>query len=139
MINFPYVIFTRMKSLFFLNMLYKLFSLLTIVSSIMLILSVNPVHAVLYLILTFINAAILFIYLGLEFISVLILIVYIGAVAILFLFVVMMLNIKLIEIQENLIRFMPISIIIGLLFFFEIYTILNHIFSYYDTYFLLEN
>ena len=119
-------------------MLYKLFSILTILSSIMLILTINPVHAVLYLIITFINAAILFLFLGLEFISIIILIVYIGAVAILFLFVVMMLNIKLIEIQENLIRFIPISIIVSLLFFFEIYTILSNIVEYHDRFFLLE-
>ena len=61
----------------------------------------NPVHSVLFLILVFFNSAGLLVLLGLEFFAMIFLVVYVGAIAVLFLFVVMMLNIKLAEISEK--------------------------------------
>ena len=81
--------------------LFYLFSTLCILSGIMVIRSKNPVHSVLFLILVFCNASGLLILLGLDFFAMVFLVVYVGAIAVLFLFVVMMLNIKLVEINET--------------------------------------
>ena len=85
----------------------------------------NPVHSVFYLIFTFVNVSALFFLLGVEFLAVIFLIVYVGAVSILFLFVVMMLNIKLVEWTESLTRFVPITLVIGLIFLSQATTLLD--------------
>jgi NADH-quinone oxidoreductase subunit J len=72
---------------------FYLFAALTVVSAVMVILARNPVHAVLWLILSFFNAAGLFVLLGAEFLAMILVVVYVGAVAVLFLFVVMMLDV----------------------------------------------
>ena len=77
-------------------MLFSLYFLI-LVSGLLVITSKNTVQSVLYLILVFLLCSLLFIYLGADFIGLIILIVYIGAIAVLFLFVVMMLNIRLLE------------------------------------------
>jgi NADH:ubiquinone oxidoreductase subunit 6 (subunit J) len=66
----------------------------------MIIVSKNPIHSILYLILVFCNITFVLIILGVEFIAIIFLIVYVGAIAVLFLFVVMMLNIKILELDE---------------------------------------
>lgn len=76
-------------------LLFYMFAAVLIASAIMVISAKNPVHSVLFLILAFFNAAGLFVMLGAEFLAMLIVIVYVGAVAVLFLFVVMMLDIKI--------------------------------------------
>ena len=96
--------------------LFIIFATLSIISAAMTIAASNPVHSVFSLIFTFVNASALFFLLGVEFLAVIFLIVYVGAVSILFLFVVMMLNIKLVEWTESLTRFVPITLIIGLVF-----------------------
>lgn len=106
------------------NILFLLFSSIAIISAIMVIASNNPIHSVVSLILTFVNAAGLLILLKIDFISMMFIVVYVGAVAVLFLFVVMMLNIKLNEISENLYRYAPIGALISLIFFLEIFIIL---------------
>ena len=73
------------------------------------------------MILAFINAAFLLLLLGLEFLPILFCIVYAGAIGIMFLFVVMLLNIKLVEISENATRYLPIGVIIGFIFLYQIY------------------
>ena len=105
--------------------LFYLFSTLCILSGIMTIRSKNPVHSVLFLILVFCNASGLLILLGLDFFAMVFLVVYVGAIAVLFLFVVMMLNIKLVEINENILRYLPIGGLIGLIFLFEIFLIID--------------
>ena len=85
----------------------------------------NPVHSVFYLIFTFVNVSALFFLLGVEFLAVIFLIVYVGAVSILFLFVVMMLNIKLVEWTESLTRFVPITLVIGLIFLSQATSLLD--------------
>jgi len=105
--------------------LFYLFSTLCILSGIMVIRSKNPVHSVLFLILVFCNASGLLILLGLDFFAMVFLVVYVGAIAVLFLFVVMMLNIKLVEINENILRYLPIGGFIGLIFLFEIFLIID--------------
>lgn len=105
--------------------LFEIFAILSIISAAMTIAASNPVHSVFYLIFTFVNASALFFLLGVEFLAVIFLIVYVGAVSILFLFVVMMLNIKLVEWTESLTRFVPITLIIGLVFLSQVTTLLS--------------
>jgi NADH-quinone oxidoreductase subunit J len=76
----------------------------------------NPVHSILFLILVFLNTAMLLISLGIDFLGIFIIIVYVGAIAILFLFVIMMLNIKLTELNEGIYKYLPIGFFFGLLF-----------------------
>ena len=73
------------------------------------VLSRNPVHSVLWLILAFMSAAGLFVLLGAEFVAMLLMIVYVGAVAVLFLFVVMMLDVDFAELKAGMAQYMPIG------------------------------
>jgi NADH-quinone oxidoreductase subunit J len=84
---------------------FYLFASLVILSGALVILSRNPVHSVLWLILAFFNAAGLMVLVGAEFIAMLLVIVYVGAVAVLFLFVVMMLDIDFAELRSGLTRY----------------------------------
>lgn len=84
-----------------------------IAAGFMVISSTNPVHAIFSLVLAFGFATILLIAEGAEFLGILFTIVYVGAIAILFLFVVMMLNIRLVELLDNATRYVPIGFIIG--------------------------
>ena len=108
------------------SILFYIFSSIALIASIMVINSKNPVHSVLFLILVFCNSAGLFILLGVEFLAITFIIVYVGAIAILFLFVVMMLNIKLVELNENMLRYLPIGALIGIIFLFEIFLVLEN-------------
>ena len=108
------------------DLLFYLFSSMTLISGIMVIQSRNPVHSVLFLILVFFNAAGLLVLLGLDFFAMIFLVVYVGAIAVLFLFVVMMLNIKIAEISEIRLRYLPIGGVLGILFLFEILLIVDN-------------
>lgn len=108
------------------NLLFYCFSSFALISGVMVIQSKNPVHSVLFLILVFFNAAGLLILLGLDFFAMIFLVVYVGAIAVLFLFVVMMLNIKLAEINEKRLRYLPVGGFLGLLFLFEIFLIVDN-------------
>lgn len=92
---------------------FYLFATLALASGAMVIFAKNPVHAVLFLILTFFNAAGLFILLGAEFLAMLIIIVYVGAVAVLFLFVVMMLDVDFAELRAGFIKNAPVGFLVG--------------------------
>jgi NADH-quinone oxidoreductase subunit J len=74
----------------------------------------NPVHSVLFLILTFFTSAGLFVLLGAEFLAMLLVVVYVGAVAVLFLFVVMMLDVDFAELKQGFLSYMPIGALIAL-------------------------
>ena len=108
------------------NFLFYLFSTLALLSGVMVIQARNPVHSVLFLILVFFNSAGLLLLLGLDFFAMIFLVVYVGAIAVLFLFVVMMLNIKLAEINEKKLRYLPIGGLLGVLFLFEIFLIVDN-------------
>jgi NADH-ubiquinone oxidoreductase chain 6 len=108
------------------SFLFYIFSSIALISGGMVIRSKNPVHSVLFLILVFCNAAGLLILLNLDFFAMIFLIVYVGAIAVLFLFVVMMLNIKLTEINENILRYLPVGGLIGLIFLFEILLVIDN-------------
>src|SRR5882762_964492 len=94
---------------------FYLFAGLTVASGGMVIVARNPVHAVLFLILAFFNAAGLFVLLGAEFIAMILVVVYVGAVAVLFLFVVMMLDIDFAELKRGTLQYLPFGVLIGLI------------------------
>ncbi len=97
----------------FAAMFFYLFATMMIGSAIMVIFARNPVHSVLFLILTFVNASGLFVLIGAEFLAMILLVVYVGAVAVLFLFVVMMLDIDIVKMREGFLNYMPIGLAIG--------------------------
>lgn len=99
---------------------FYLFAALVVSSGALTILSRNPVHSVLWLILAFFNAAGLMVLLGAEFIAMLIVIVYVGAVAVLFLFVVMMLDIDFAELRAGFVSYLPFGILIAAVLLAEI-------------------
>lgn len=89
------------------------FAVSTLGGGLMTVLSRNPVHSVLWLILAFLSSAGLFVLLGAEFLAMLLMIVYVGAVAVLFLFVVMMLDVDFEELKAGMAKFMPLALLIG--------------------------
>ncbi|MET0248986.1 MAG: NADH-quinone oxidoreductase subunit J [Sphingobium sp.] len=99
---------------------FYLFAIILVSSGALTILSRNPVHSVLWLILSFFNAAGLMILLGAEFIAMLLVIVYVGAVAVLFLFVVMMLDIDFAELRAGFVDYLPFGMLIALVLLAEI-------------------
>ncbi|WBU60717.1 NADH-quinone oxidoreductase subunit J [Paracoccus albus] len=92
---------------------FYLFAAIACLAGFMVVMSKNPVHSVLWLILTFLCAAGLFVLQGAEFVAMLLIIVYVGAVAVLFLFVVMMLDVDFAELRGELARFLPLGILIA--------------------------
>ncbi|WP_371398420.1 NADH-quinone oxidoreductase subunit J [Fretibacter rubidus] len=74
----------------------------------------NPVHSVMFLILTFFSAAGLFLLMGAEFLALLLVMVYVGAVAVLFLFVVMMLDVDFVEMKQGFLQYLPIGALVAL-------------------------
>jgi NADH-ubiquinone oxidoreductase chain 6 len=114
------------------NIFIDILSFNTLLSSVLVITSKNPVIAVIFLISVFINAAGYLILLGIGFIGISYLIVYVGAITVLFLFVIMMINIKLTDILETGSQYtknLPLALAIGSLFIFEIYSILPFTFN----------
>jgi NADH-quinone oxidoreductase subunit J len=99
---------------------FYLFAVLAIASAMMVILSRNPVHSVLFLILCFFNAAGLFILMGAEFLAMILVVVYVGAVAVLFLFVVMMLDVDFVKLREGFTSYLPVGGVIGLIVLAEL-------------------
>ena len=105
------------------------FSIIAVVSAIMVTASKNTVHSVFFLILDFISISCLFIMIGAEFLGMIMLIVYVGAVAVLFLFVVMMLNVAQQKNQwfagQATSKHIPVGLIISTLIFFEIIIVIG--------------
>ena len=112
------------------TILFYIFSSIIILSSIGVISSKNPVYAVLYLILAFLNSAILFLFLNAAFLAMLLIVVYVGAVAVLFLFVVMMLNIRQEEKTIKFQKYTPFTLFIFSIVFIE----LSYVFLIDDKY-----
>jgi NADH-quinone oxidoreductase subunit J len=99
---------------------FYLFAGVCVASAVMVIVSRNPVHSVLFLILAFVNAAGLFILMGAEFLGMVLIFVYVGAVATLFLFVIMMLDVDFAELREGFLEYLPIGLVIGAIFLAEL-------------------
>ena len=108
---------------------FYVFSIIAVVSAIMVTVSKNTVHSVFFLILDFISISCLFIMIGAEFLGMIMLIVYVGAVAVLFLFVVMMLNVAQQKNQwflsEENSSHIPVGLIISTIIFFELIIVIG--------------
>ena len=89
---------------------FYLFAGVCVASAVMVIVSRNPVHSVLFLILAFVNASGLFILMGAEFLGMMLIVVYVGAVAVLFLFVIMMLDVDFAELREGFLEYLPFGL-----------------------------
>ena len=103
---------------------FYLFAFVAVASAFMVIAARNPVHSVLYLILTFFNAAGLFVLTGAEFLGMILLVVYIGAVAVLFLFVVMMLDVDFASMKRGALEYAPVGAIVGVVLAGELLIVL---------------
>ena len=99
---------------------FYLFAAVCVASAVMVIVSRNPVHSVLFLILAFVNAAGLFVLMGAEFLAMILIVVYVGAVAVLFLFVIMMLDVDFAQLREGFIEYLPVGLVVGGIFLFEL-------------------
>ncbi len=102
------------------SLAFYLFGAILIAAATMVVTARNPVHAVLFLILSFFNAAALFLIAGAEFLAMILVIVYVGAVAVLFLFVVMMLDVNFAQLREGFQRYAPIGAVIGAILALEL-------------------
>jgi NADH-quinone oxidoreductase subunit J len=107
------------------NLAFDLFALILLASAVMVVSARNPVHSVLFLILAFINAAVLFLMAGAEFLAMILVIVYVGAVAVLFMFVVMMLDVNFAQLREGFQRYAPIGALVAVILFVELAVILT--------------
>ena len=105
---------------------FYVFASVTVAAGLFVVLARNPVHSVLWLILSFCSAAGLMVLLGAEFVAMLLIIVYVGAVAVLFLFVVMMLDINFVELRQGFLQYLPIGGLIGLVLLVELGLVIGH-------------
>ena len=108
---------------------FYVFSLVAVLSALMVISARNPVHSVLFLILSFVNASGLFVLFGAEFLAMILVVVYVGAVAVLFLFVVMMLNVAQQKnqwfISKESSGHIPVGLVISVIIFFELIIVIG--------------
>ncbi|HYJ59110.1 MAG TPA: NADH-quinone oxidoreductase subunit J [Methyloceanibacter sp.] len=104
---------------------FYLFATICVGAALMVIVAKNPVHAVLFLILAFFNAAGLFVLLGAEFLAMILVVVYVGAVMVLFLFVVMMLDVDFAALKAGFINYLPVGAVVGLLLLVELVLIVG--------------
>ncbi|OZI19737.1 NADH:ubiquinone oxidoreductase subunit J [Bordetella genomosp. 9] len=109
----------------FTTFLFYLLSIVLVVAAFRVITARSPVTAVLHLILAFFNASMLWILLGAEFLGLLLVLVYVGAVMVLFLFVVMMLDIRMTALRQGLRTYLPLGLVIGLILVLEISFVLG--------------
>ncbi|MDF1802823.1 NADH-quinone oxidoreductase subunit J [Thalassovita sp.] len=99
---------------------FYLFAICAITGGLFTVISRNPVHSVLWLILAFLSSAGLFVLLGAEFVAMLLIIVYVGAVMVLFLFVVMMLDVDFAELKAEMAKYLPLALLIGVIILLQL-------------------
>ena len=104
--------------------MFYFFSNILLFSALMVVVVQNSIYSVLFLVCSFISAASLLFILECEFIALLFIIIYVGAIAVLFLFVVMMLDIKTVNLTKNTIKYFPFGSFISIIFLFEILAII---------------
>ena len=112
-----------------LNILFYTFSSILLISSFMVITAQNAIYSVLFLVLSFLAAASLLFLLKCEFLSLIFILIYVGAIAILFLFVVMMLDLKMSNKKETTLKYFPFGFIIGTVFLTEIVLVIGETFK----------
>lgn len=110
------------------NFLFFIFFGISIISALSIIIVKNSIYSVFFLVLNFLTAAGLLFLLECEFLALLFLIIYVGAIAVLFLFVIMMLDLKIVEENKDFLKYIPIGSLIGGLFFIEIMIVIGSFF-----------
>jgi NADH-quinone oxidoreductase subunit J len=109
--------------------LFYVFAVITVLSALRVVTARNPVHAALFLVLTFCTASAIWMLLKAEFLAITLVLVYVGAVMVLFLFVVMMLDINLDQIRQGFWRNLPVALFVGVVVVLELAAVLMHVFS----------
>lgn len=107
------------------NLVFYCFASIAVISAICVVTSVNPVHSVFFLIVVFGMSAGILLLVNAEFLAIVYVVVYVGAIAVLFLFVVMMLNVRMAELSASSANYAPVGILIGMGLLFELYYILT--------------
>jgi NADH-quinone oxidoreductase subunit J len=102
------------------TILFYAFAAVLIVAAVGVITARNPVHAALFLVLAFINSAVIWLLMEAEFLAIVLVLVYVGAVMVLFLFVVMMLDVNAVQLREGFTRYAPLGVIVAALVIAEI-------------------
>jgi NADH-quinone oxidoreductase subunit J len=110
----------------FVTVLFYILATVLVVSAVRVVTAKSPITAVLFLILAFANAAMIWMLLGAEFLALLLVLVYVGAVMVLFLFVVMMLDVKMEVLREGMRKYLPIGIGVGIILVVQMYLVLKH-------------
>jgi NADH-quinone oxidoreductase subunit J len=124
----------RILNLMLVNLFFYFFSCVLLTSSLMVILSQNSIYSVLFLVLSFISSSSLLFLLECEYISLVFIIIYVGAIAVLFLFVVMMLDIKTAYLAKDSLKYFPFGSFLGVIFLIEILIVVPGIFESINPY-----
>lgn len=111
------------------NSFFFFFSSVLLVSSLMIVLSQNSIYSVLFLVLSFVSSSSIIFLLECEYISLIFILIYVGAIAVLFLFVVMMLDIKTISLAKDSLKYFPFGSFLGIVFLSEILIVVPSIFE----------
>lgn len=123
----------------FKSILFYVFSVIMLISAFRVITARNPVHAVLFLVLTFASAAAIWLLLQAEFLAIVLVLVYVGAVMVLFLFVVMMLDINLDQVRKGFWSHFPLAAIVGLIAIAELSSVVINNYLSIDDSFVPDN
>lgn len=113
---------------------FYFFSSILLLSSLLTVFSQNSVYSVLFLVLSFVSSSSLLFLLECEYISLIFIIIYVGAIAVLFLFVVMMLDVKIIYSAKDFLKYFPFGSFIGIVFLIEILLIVPSVFEEVNPY-----
>ncbi len=109
----------------FTTVLFYVFAAIMVLAALRVITAKNPVHAALFLVLAFFNVAGIWLLLKAEFLAIVLVLVYVGAVMVLFLFVVMMLDIKFAPLREGFARYLPVGIVVGIVMALEMIALIG--------------
>ncbi len=96
------------------SVIFYIFAISTVTTATAVVTVKNPVHAALFLVLTFFTSAIIWMTLEAEFLAITLVLVYVGAVMVLFVFVVMMLDINIARLREGFVRYLPLGLLVAL-------------------------
>lgn len=110
----------------FTSILFYIFSAILLISAVRVITDRNPVHAALFLVLSFFSAAAIWMLLKAEFLSIVLVLVYVGAVMVLFLFVIMMLDLKIEKLRDGFWGYLPLAMTVGVIIALEMSAVLFH-------------
>ena len=95
------------------TVIFYVFAVVTVISATSVVTVRNPVHAALFLVLTFFSSAVIWLSLEAEFLAITLVLVYVGAVMVLFIFVVMMLDINIARMREGFVRYLPLGLLVA--------------------------